>query len=147
MQVQTASLSVSASTSIVLPTPPPTDGGTYSAQSVAYAELASPQEDAAGGSGESSRRSGIRVMQSEAEGRKLAVGQEGDGELSPVEDKPARMTPVPSLNLGENGQATIGTEQILQSDLAWMENGGARPFSIPSIPESPAQNEEKMEKK
>ena len=92
MSASAASVPPAASHSVgaaaVLPTPPPTDAGTYSGQSMAYAELGmdSPDSD---NMGERNRQSGVRVMHSIDEGRKLAVGHGEEGELSPVEEKRA----------------------------------------------------------
>lgn len=108
---------------------------------------------------ESEQRRGLRVTRTDEEGRKLAVGQLGEGELSPVETKPQRLTPAPTIITAETGVAALATQSILESELAWLENGG-RPVSPTSPPvlrtpelaallveEEPIEKEDKVNKR
>jgi hypothetical protein len=84
------------------------------------------------------QRRGVYVTRHQDEGRKLAVGGMISGSeepvLSPRKNKPERKTPIPSLTTNEVGHAILSTDLVLESELAWLENGGrSTPPSSPDL--------------
>lgn len=92
------------------------------------------------------RRKGVVVMTHEEEGRKLGlVGVAGDAEDDGSTDvvTSPRVTNAPTLGVDASGQAVVAMSEVLDTDLAWLENRG-QPQTPPSstIPQlqTPAQS-------
>ncbi len=116
------------------------------------------------------RRRGVVVTRHQQEGRKIGLMGVHHGETeAPSSPEEAYMSPrtttVPSLSVSVSGLATLSTDEILESEMAWLENGGRNsPPSSPDIVQiqtpimsheavitdendSPATKEEKVSKR
>ncbi|ORX34658.1 hypothetical protein BD324DRAFT_652925 [Kockovaella imperatae] len=119
-----------------LPTPPSTgrDLGKLSLPHEADMERsASPSDD----SGTIKRR-GVVVTRHEVEGRKLGIvgaSTGGEEEAAPVKvELSPRTTTIPAITTDANGMAVFSTDQVLESEVAWMEySRGQSPPSSPDM--------------
>ena len=126
-----------------LPTPPSSgresDRLTLPVQPVPYDRASlGMQYDTAEGS--SSRRRGIMITRHQDEGRKLGIvgtTQAGEEEVTPGPEEPARSprtTTIPALTTDPSGLAVFSTDQVLESELAWLEySRGPSPPSSPDL--------------
>jgi len=85
------------------------------------------------------RRRGVVVTRNNEEGRKIGLMgvAQGDTEASSSPDEAhisPRMTTIPALSIDASGLATLSTDDVLESEMAWLENAG-RTHSPPSSPD------------
>ena len=95
----------------------------------------------------STRRRGAFITHSAEEGRQLKVGtKESNDEIAlPRVNRSPRMTTIPAITTNANGLAVFSTDQVLESEMAWLEYPGHSPPSSPDIvelhtPHLPADN-------
>ena len=85
-----------------------------------------------------SRRRGVVVTRHNEEGRKIGLPglAQGEAEATVLLDE-AHMSPrttvIPALSINASGLASLSTDEILKSEMAWLENGGCihSPLSSP----------------
>ena len=86
------------------------------------------------------RRRGVMITRHQDEGRKLGIvgtTQAGEEEVTPGPEEPARsprtMT-IPALTTDSSGLAVLSTDQVLESEVAWLEySRGPSPPSSPDM--------------
>lgn len=121
-----------------LPTPPIT-GREFEEESGQGPLLSAPQDTP-----QAPRRKGVVVMKNQEGGRKLElVGVAGGDEKDAVEDASIspRTTTIPALFTDSTGMAMIASQDVLDTEVAWLENGGrsrSPPSSTPPQLQTPA---------
>ncbi|ORY34324.1 hypothetical protein BCR39DRAFT_195717 [Naematelia encephala] len=126
---------------VQLPTPPSTGKETtstaHSMQSRgSISEQMTPMDQPADSSPAAEKRRGVVVTLHEGEGRKLSivgVAQQAEASSSSHGTRLSpRTTLMPVVSTSEAGHATIGTDEVLQSEIAWLEDSATRGQSPPS---------------
>ena len=85
------------------------------------------------------RRRGVVVTRHNEEGRKIGLPglAQGEAEATVLLDEAhisPRTTFIPALSINASGLASLSTDEILESEMAWLENGGCT-HSPPSSPD------------
>ncbi|KAI9635879.1 uncharacterized protein MKK02DRAFT_44576 [Dioszegia hungarica] len=138
-----------------LPTPPSTGRDLPSVGLPSHLQPAKPVEESLPPVEETLEpepRRGLKVLQSEEEGRKLAVGQVlEEEEAGQAESKSLRLAPAPTIITAKNGSATLETLPILESELSWLENAGRPltptppPLALPTLLDPPIYPDEEAD--
>lgn len=102
-------------------------------------ETMTPIDEAPEIAAEQSARRGLVITRHQEEGRKLGLLGISQGELEAVKSPEEvhlspRTTTIPAITTDESGMATIATNEVLESEVAWFENS-TRIQSPPSSPD------------
>ena len=116
-----------------LPTPPSTGRESYTinlphqSQGQSAKEKIAVEEESS--DIQQTHRRGVVVTRHQEEGRKIGLMglTQGDTEETATPDEARtspRLTLIPALNVSASGLATLSTDEVLESEMAWLTNGG-----------------------